>query len=164
MNRKLFLDKLHEARREWEEALAHIPEARMTELALAGGWSIKDAIAHVTWSEREMIGVIRGRALVGSPHWALRTDERNAAVYAENRERPLAEVLAEANAVWAELLPGLEALTGEDLADPSRFRELAETAPGVRPWQIFAGSTFTHYEEHAADVRKWLQDGAKPGA
>jgi uncharacterized protein (TIGR03083 family) len=164
MNRVLLLDKVDEARREWDEVLARIPEERMTEPALAGGWSVKDVIAHVTWSEREMIGVIRERALVGSPHWALSPDERNAIVYEENRDRPLAEVLAEAKAVWAELLPGLESLTDEDLADPSRFRELAEAAPGVLPWQIFAGSTFAHHEEHAAALRVWLERGARSGA
>jgi uncharacterized protein (TIGR03083 family) len=163
MNRMLFFDKLHEARREWEEVLDRIPRERMAEPMLTGGWSVKDVVAHVTWSEREMIGVLRERALVGSPLWALSTDERNAAVYAENRDRPLDEILAEARAVWADLLPLLESLTDEDLADPSRFRQLPETAPGVLPWQIFAGSTFTHDEEHAADLRKWLNGGAKPG-
>jgi uncharacterized protein (TIGR03083 family) len=156
MNRSLFFDKLHAARREWDAVLTRIPEDRMTEPGLAGGWSVKDTIAHVTWSEREMVGVIRERALVGSPYWRLGQDERNAAVYEENLDRPLADVLAEARSVWAELLPGLESLTDDDLNAPSYFQGLSEAAPGVPPWQIFAGSTFKHYEEHAADLRAWL--------
>ncbi len=163
MNRSLFLDKLHAARREWEAVLALIPEERMAEPGLAGGWSVKDMIAHVTWSEREMVGVIRERALVGSPYWELGQDERNALVYEENRDRPLAEVLAEARAVWEELLPGLEALTDEDLNDPARFRGLSETAPGVPPWQIFAGSTFRHYDDHTADLMAWLDQVVSSG-
>ena len=59
MDRSLFLDELRAARAEWEAALAEIPSERMTEPGLAGGWSVKDLIAHVAWSEREMIGVIR---------------------------------------------------------------------------------------------------------
>jgi uncharacterized damage-inducible protein DinB len=156
MTRDEFLAKVRAARADWEATLARIPEGRLTEAGLAGGWSAKDTIAHVTWSEREMVGVIRERALVGSPLWALGQDERNAAVYAENRDRQLAEVLAEARAVWAELLPGLESLSDADLHDPTRFRKLAELGPGVVPWQIFAGSTFAHYEEHAAELRAWL--------
>jgi uncharacterized damage-inducible protein DinB len=164
MTREEFLAMVHAARADWEATLARIPEERLTEPGLAGGWSAKDTIAHVTWSEREMVGVIRERALVGSPLWALGQDERNAAVYAENRDRPLDEVLAKARAVWAELLPGLESLSDEDLNDPSRFRELAESFPGVLPWQIFAGSTFKHYGEHAADLRAWLDGGERSGA
>jgi hypothetical protein len=156
VNRSLFLDELRTARGEWEATLAQVPAERMTEPGLAGGWSVKDLIAHVAWSEREMIGVIRERALVGSPLWNLSEDERNAIVYAENHERPLADVLAEERTIWDELLPGLESLTDGDLNDASRFRDLAETIPGVPPWQIFAGSTFAHYDGHARDIRSWL--------
>lgn len=156
MNRAEFLDKVRTARRHWEETIALVPEDRMTEPGLFGGWSVKDLIAHVAWSEREMVGVIRERALVGSPLWRLGQDERNAIVFAENRDRPLDDVLAEERAIWNELLPGLESLSDEDLNDPGRFRGLADTAPGVLPWQIFAGSTFAHHEHHARDIRAWL--------
>jgi hypothetical protein len=88
MNRADFLDKVGTARRAWEGTIARVPANRLTEPVLAGGWSVKDAIAHVAWSEREVIGVIRERALVGSPLWTLRPNERNAAVFAENRDRP----------------------------------------------------------------------------
>jgi Mycothiol maleylpyruvate isomerase N-terminal domain len=160
MQRSLFLEKLHAARGEWEAALAAIPEERMLEPALSGGWRVKDVVAHVTWSEREMIGVIRQRALVGSPLWELAQDDRNARVVAENRDRPLAQVLAEERAAWLELVPLLESLGDDDLIDPSRFAKLEEL-PGVMPWQIFAGSTFLHHEEHARDLRAWWTE---PGA
>ncbi len=152
MDRSTFLDRLRSARGRWESALARIPEARMTEPSLPGGWSVKDVVAHVAWSEREMAGVIRERALVGSPLWALDQDARNAAVWAENRDRPLGEVLAEERSVWAALLPGLESLTDEDLAERSRFREMSALPPGVLPWRIFAGSTFLHYDDHLRDL------------
>jgi uncharacterized damage-inducible protein DinB len=156
MNRSDFLDKVTAARRRWDDAVARVPADRLTEPGLADGWSVKDLIAHVAWSEREMIGVIHARALVGSPLWNLSEDERNAIVFAENRDRPLADVLAEERTLWDELRPGLESLTDEDLSDPSRFRNLPEAAPGVLPWQIFAGSTFAHHDHHAGDIRAWL--------
>lgn len=156
MNRSDFLDKVNTARLEWDTVIARVPVDRLTEPGLAGGWSVKDLIAHVAWSEREMIGVIRERALVGSPLWELSQDERNAAVFAENRDRPLADVLAEERTLWDELRPGLESLTDDDLNDPSHFRDLTEAIPGVPPWQIFAGSTFAHYDDHARDIRAWL--------
>jgi hypothetical protein len=156
MDRSTFLDALRAARGEWESALAGIPEGLMTEPGLPGGWSVKDVVAHVAWSEREMVGVIRERALVGSPLWALDTDTRNATVRAENRDRPPGEVLADERAVWTELLPGLESLTDDDLADRSRFREMSGLPAGVLPWHVFAGSTFRHYEDHLSDIRPWL--------
>jgi uncharacterized damage-inducible protein DinB len=154
MKRSAFVEELHAARQEWEAALAAVPEERMTEAGLTGGWTVKDVVAHVAWSEREMVGVIRQRALDGSPLWALDQDTRNAQVLAENRARPLGEVLADERAVWAELLPGLESLTDEDLADPARFDRM-DQLPDVQPWQIFAGSTFRHHREHARDIAAW---------
>jgi DinB superfamily len=160
MNRSHFLEELHAARREWDAALAGIPAERMLDPGLPGGWSVKDVIAHVTWSEREMVGVIRQMALVGSPLWELDQDARNAAVVSASRQRPLKEVVADERAVWAGLLPALETLTDDDLADPSHFARLDEL-PGVLPWQIFAGSTFQHYREHARDIQAMaLRDGS----
>ena len=153
MNRKDFLERLAAGRREWEAALERIPEARMTEPALAGGWSAKDVVAHVCWSERETAGVLRQRALVGSDLWALEQDARNAIVQAQNRDRPLAEVLADEREAWAALRPGLEALTDEELTDRSTFDRMDRVPADVLPWRIFAGSTFLHWEEHARDLR-----------
>ena len=151
MDRATFLDRLAAGRRAWDEALARVPEMRMTEPCLEGGWSVKDVVAHVCWSEREMVGVLRERALVGSDLWALGMDERNAAVYDENRDRPLADVLAEERATWEALRPGLEALTDEDLAERERFG-MSGMPPGVLPWRVFAGNTFVHYEDHLGQL------------
>jgi hypothetical protein len=154
VDRDLFLERLSLARRHWDGVMGCIPSDRITEGGLPGGWSVKDVVAHITWSEREMIGVLRQRALVGSPLWSLDQDTRNAAIYAENRDRALGDVLADEQRVYAELLPLLEALTTEDLTDPARFDRMI---PGVPPWRIFAGNTFLHYEEHACAVREWLR-------
>ena len=153
MDRDEFVERLRSARRAWEQVLAQVPPERMTAGELAGGWSVKDVVAHVTWSERELIGVVRQRALVGSPLWALDQDARNAAVYADSRERPLDEVLADEQRAAAELLPLLETLTTEELTDPAGWEQML---PGVPPWRIFAGGTFFHYDEHADQLRAWL--------
>jgi hypothetical protein len=157
VNRSDFLDRLSVARSEWEAVLAGVPERRMAEPGLPGGWSVKDAVAHVCWSEREMVGVIRQRALVGSPLWALDQDARNAVVYEENRDRPLDEVLAEERATWAELRPALDSLGDEDLVDRARFPGMDDLPAGVLPWHVFAGSTFRHYQDHAGAIRSWLE-------
>lgn len=139
------LRTIRKARARWDTALAGLDDAGVVQAGFAGDWSAKDVIAHIAWHEREMIGMIRTRALAGSELWVLPLDERNNAIYRANRDRPLAEVRREAAAVYAELLEALETLSDEDLVDPAHF-------PGMpadwQPWQVIASNTFEHYEDH----------------
>ena len=131
MNKSMFLDTLRAGRAQWEALLAQVGESRMLQPGVAGEWSVKDIIAHVTWGEREMVGVLHARTLVGSDLWNLPQDDRNAVVFEENRDRPLQGVLGEAQQVYAQLLEAVEALTEEDLTDPRRFRDMpTEWPPG----------------------------------
>ena len=127
MTKARFLDELDATRAEWDALLAAVPEARMTVPGLDGAWSVKDVIAHLTWHEREMVGVLQAHALVGSDLWDLPLDERNAIIYAQNHDRPLAGVLAEARAVYPQLVAGVQGLAEADLIDPGRFAELTES-------------------------------------
>lgn len=145
MNTAETLALLDGERARLDEAVARIPRERMEAPELDDGWSAKDVVAHITWSEREMVGVLRQRALVGSELWELSRDERNAAVYAENRERPLDDVLAEARQVFAELRAEIARLSDEELNDPTAIAGL----PGeFTPWQLLAGNSWAHYPEH----------------
>src|SRR3972149_1809130 len=110
MNKSEFLTALIAERAEWDSLLAQIDEARMTEPGVVGEWSVKDMIAHITWFEREMVGVLRARALVGSDLWNLPHDERNAAIFERNRHRPLSDVLAEAQQVFPQLVELVQSL------------------------------------------------------
>ena len=144
---------------EWEALLAGIPEAWMTEPGVEGEWSVKDIIAHITWGERENLGVAWARALVGSDLWQLPEDARNAAVVEQNRSRDLGDVRAESRQVFQQYLEAIDALSDEDLNDPRRFQGLPE---GWRPWRILYDPT--HYQVHAQSIRAWLEGrkGAKP--
>jgi len=154
MQKFQLLETLRRERADWEALLTQVDPAHMTRPGVAGAWSVKDVIAHVSWHEREMIGVLRARALVGSELWNLATDERNAAIFEANRERALDDVLTEAGQVFGELRAALEAWPEEDLSDPSRFRDM----PGDWiPWQLIAGNSFEHYQQHAPDLRAWLE-------
>lgn len=157
MNQETFLTELRHGRAAWEAAIAAIPKARLTEPALPGGWSAKDVIAHVTWFEREMVVVIEAGALVGSDLWLLPADERNQAIYEEQRERPSADVLAESERIGRQLLQGAAALTDEELTNPAAFKDMP---PDWVPWQIIAGNSFNHYPEHIADIEAWLAAGS----
>ena len=156
MDKATLLEEVQTAHDEWEGVLAEVGEARMTEPGVAGEWSVKDIIAHVTWFEREMVGVLRAHALVGSELWNLPQDEENAAIYAKNRERPLDDVLREARDVYAQLLEELRGMSDEAVNDPGQFRDMP--ADWI-PWQVLAGNTYRHYRDHAATIREWLARG-----
>lgn len=153
MNTTEFLAELHTGRAEWEDALARIPMERMAEPGVEGKWSVKDVVAHIAWHEREMLTMLRARDANGSDLWNLPLDERNAAIYAQNRDRTLGDVLAEGSDSYTELLAAVENLSDEDLNDPKRYRDMP--ADWV-PWQVLAGNTYEHYRDHAASLRKWL--------
>ena len=157
MDKAAFIKTLHAGRVEWEALLAEVGEARMLQPGAAGEWSVKDVIAHVMWSEREMVGVMHAHALVGSDLWDLSQDERNAVVFAEQRDRPLHDVLSEEQGVYAQFLEAVQALSDEDFTDPRRFREMPEQ---WLPWQVLAGCSFAHYRQHTQSIRAWLSSAA----
>jgi hypothetical protein len=159
MTRAEFLDLLRTARAEWDALLAAVPEGRMTVPGVEGQWSVKDVIAHITWHEREMLGVLQARALVGSDLWDLPLHQRNATIYAQNRDRPLAEVLAESRTVYPQLLAAVGELADADLTDAGRFADM----PGDWvPWQLLAENTYTHYRDHMPAIRAWPAQESVP--
>ena len=153
MNKAIFLETLQTGRAQWEALLAKVDQARMTEPGIEGEWSLKDILAHIAWYEREMVGILQTRALVGSSLWVLPNAERNAAIFDQNRNRSLSEVLTEAQRVYSELLHAAQSLTDDDLIDPSRYRDMP--ADWV-PWKVFADNSYEHYAAHIPAIRAWL--------
>ncbi len=153
MNKSKLLDAIRSERSQWEALLAQVNEAYMSERGVAGEWSLKDIIAHITWFEREMIVLLQKRALVGSELWQVSQAERNAAIFEENRQQSLQDVLAEAPQVYEQLIELVQALTDEDVTDARRFAEMPSE---WQPWQVIAGNTYEHYRDHSSDVRAWL--------
>lgn len=140
-----FIARVRSAREQWEQPLAGLPPEALEQPGAGGAWTLKDVIAHITWYEREMIDILKARAFVGSPYWELPREARNAAIHAENRDKPSEQVLAEAQAVFAELLAQLEALPEVALYDPAYFPGMPED---WLPWQVIASNTYEHYLEH----------------
>ncbi len=157
MNLKELLVKVRSAQERWQAALARVPAERMEEPGVAGEWSVKDIIAHITWFERQMISLIEAKVFVGSDLWQLPPHERNDAIFELNRHRSLPQITTEAKLVFGVLVDSLGTLSDEDLADPGEFPGMpAEWVPA----EIFDQNTFEHYDAHCEGLLRWLDSSA----
>lgn len=154
MDKATLLKKLTETRAEWEALLAQIDEEQMQIPGAAGKWSVKDVIAHVTWGESEIAPVLRTHILAGSDLWDLSDDERNEIMYQQNKDRPLHDIVNEEQQAYTALLEAVQALSDEDLNDPHRFKYMPQE---WKSWQLIAGNSFKHYEDHMPSLREWLE-------
>ncbi|HEY7126649.1 MAG TPA: ClbS/DfsB family four-helix bundle protein [Ktedonobacterales bacterium] len=151
-----FLNDLKNEQTQWEAFLDEIGEARMTQPGVAGDWSIKDIVAHLTgWRIRT---VARFQAALRHeptplPPWPqqLQTDDEiNHWIYTANKDRPLSEVLEESRTVFQQLFDTLSAFPEAALLDPQRF--------GWMEGEPLSGAAFFghFHEEHEPDMRAWL--------
>jgi hypothetical protein len=155
MNVRQFQHTWRKDRAEWDRVLAEVKEEQMLEPGLPGGWSVKDVIAHVNWYEQEMVVLLETRELAGSELWGLPADERNIPIHEQNKDLILDEVLAESNRVFERLWELVSQLDDEVLTEASRFDQMPED---WEPWQVIAGNTYEHYQEHIPDIRAWLAE------
>jgi hypothetical protein len=180
------LRRTREARAAWEAAFASVPRDRLTEPGAAGSWSAKDLQDHLTADMRWLAGQLRanargelptaeecyGHAQVPPPGTNMADQEqRNVWRHSIDRERPLAETLANAPR-WADALDeAIAALPEGEFARPYTFadhahighlRPAAEDEHGWPLGAIIRSYTDEHYEGHLADLRAWL-DGQRPG-
>jgi hypothetical protein len=157
------LERMRAGRKEWDALIAEIPDSARTEPALAGGWSVKDLIAHVAafenWTAAQIRAANEGRApsdrelygveeiTVDPEGWNL--DRENAAIHARYKETPLSEVMTFSSQAFADLVAAVEGVAEEDLV-----------RAGAQAWtgdatlvEIIPGHCYDHYTQHADDLR-----------
>jgi hypothetical protein len=166
LSKKQLLAEMQSEQAAWLALLDEIGEENMTQPEVAGGWSIKDIVAHITgWRRRT---VLRFRAALDptvdmTPYWPAEleedneVDEINAWIYKANRDRPLADVLNDSREVFQQLVAEVSALSDEQLNDPQRF-------PWLEGERLTGAFIFGHFhEEHEHDMRAWLDKVKKEG-
>lgn len=147
------LQKVTEKRTEWDALTAQVPDADWLQPLQPGGWTLKDISVHVTWYEREVIPAFLTHVMEGSELWLLPLEERNRAIYALNKDRPLDEVRAEAVEVFERFVAAARTLDDSDLDDPTHFQYMPVD---WKPFMLITTNSLEHYEDHIAQVRAWL--------
>lgn len=138
----------------WQDLVIEVGPERMEEPGPMGDWTFKDLTAHLTgWRERTIARIEAGPGVEPPMPWPAQLREVDAIndwIYAQNRDRPLADVLAEADQSFARLAAAIDALPDDDLLAPGRFDWLEGNA--LDDVQLFGHL----HEEHEPDVRAWL--------
>ena len=156
------LNDLRSARAEWDALIAQLSEAHLAEAGMAGYWSAKDIIAHLTAVDQWNVNALRAHAR-GEPPPALdeqlmELDERNRLHYERNRERPLQEILRESQHIFQQMLALIQAESEDYLTQPQMIANL----PGpVVVGRSLKDACADHYRHHMPDIRAWLENSAK---
>ena len=157
MERMELLDQIETVWLDWQGLLSRLTPADMVQPELPGGWSVKDAIAHIAFCEEWVGTFIATRAWPPAKHPSLDTtdmDAQNDAYFALNKDLALDDVLEESHRVHQHLVDTITALTDEQYHD----RDLLG-APPDEQWELkklIDGNTFKHYPDHAEATRDWL--------
>jgi len=119
ISKKQLLAELQSEQAAWLALLDEIGEENMTQPEVAGGWSIKDIVAHITGWRRRTVNRFRAAHDPSSDMIALwpaelheddEVDEINAWIDKVNRDRPLADVLNDSHEVFQQLVAEVSAL------------------------------------------------------
>lgn len=153
MDKRTLIKTLRSKRAEWDSLVTQVGESHMTEAGAAGFWSVKDVIAHLMQYERWLLDNLQALKLGESvplynPLDAVELDERNARIYEMHRDKPLAQVQAEARDTFDYLITAVKTLS------PAELNRIYLDDKTVT--QIICFDTYEHYEQHIADIEAWI--------
>ena len=169
MKKTELLQTMRKERADWVATLESVGEARMLLTGVAGSWSVKDIVAHVTAYERWLVvwlkAAARGQLPPASALEDPDVDRRNAWIFAHTCDRSLQDVLAESERVFQQLEAQVARTAETDLVEAHR------TAWFVVPywresrplWKCIAGDSYEHYHQHIPTIEAWLAEQGQAG-
>ncbi|MBF6590695.1 MAG: DinB family protein [Ktedonobacterales bacterium] len=148
MSKADFLGRMRTARQALETAIAGLTEDQLAREIVAGEWTTRDIVAHITaWDTITLEGIQRAARgeRVGDAFIMEGVDAWNIARADERRSAPLADVLSELAASRTALLAALERWPEDHVPlGPAGWDETA------RLWWLTE-----HDDEHARDIAAW---------
>ena len=146
MDRNRLLERLDGAWRAFRESYAGLSAAQLTEPGVAGDWSVREVIAHVTMWEEEALKYLPLILAGGRPPRYVRyggIDAFNAQMREAKRALSTAEALRQLEETHRRLTDFLGSVPEDELAGETRFRRRLRL------------DTYGHYREHARAIREW---------
>ncbi len=142
--RDQLLRSTREAHIRLDELLAGLSEEEQIRPGVTGDWSVKDHLAHLTWWEQSVIRILAGdpNPLAAIPVGAKDEDAINAYVFAQNRDRPLADVRAAFDASYQQMLHLIATVPDDVFAQR-------------HDW--ISGNADSHYDEHLRMLQAWRE-------
>ena len=131
------------------------------------GWSIKDHLAHLATWERGQAAMLRREdrwAAMGltmeTAIKAENTDAINKLLYAQNRDRTLAEVRAALQDAHQQLIKAVEKLTEADLRKTYSYYQPDEPGEddGRSIVKFLIDNSYGHYEEHTPWIKALIAE------
>jgi hypothetical protein len=146
VDRAQLLNRLDTAWQAFQDAYAGLPDSRLTEPGVAGDWSVKDILAHVTtWEEEALTYLPLIMAGGRPPRYAAvgGIDAFNAQMTGQKRNLSLAEVLQQQEETHGRLRAFLQTVPEDQFTRETRFRRRLRL------------DTYSHYPLHTAMIRAW---------
>jgi len=147
---------LRDERAQWNALLDQVGLDRMEIPGVEGEWSAKELVAHLTWYERAVVEgaqqLLRTGTFTRPRPEGVGLDEMNAKIAEDGRAMSASDVLADADAVFDQLLAVVASCPEDILNDPRRLG-LPDDTP---PWMRVANNSYAHYREHEPALRAWL--------
>jgi hypothetical protein len=145
--RQRLLHRLEKAWLEFRASFAGLSEADLLSPGVAGAWSIKDIIAHVTtWEEEALKYLPLALRNQRPPQYAVMyggINAFNARTSAEKKDLLPAEILRQSDDTHRKLIRFVESVAEEHLGSETRFRRRLRL------------DTYGHYAKHTSAIQKW---------
>jgi hypothetical protein len=131
----------------FKESYAGLSASQLLEPGVAGAWSVRDILAHVTTWEEEALKhlplILKGGK---PPRYSVRyggINAFNAQMAEQKRSLSLPEVLRQLDETHRRLIELIQSAPDEQFIDETRFRHRLRL------------DTYSHYPKHAEAIRKW---------
>ena len=146
MDRPALLERIRSAWEALERSHAGLSDAQLIQPGIAGDWSVKDILAHVTTWEEESLKYLPLIIEGGQPPRYARyggIDAFNAMMTTQKRGLSLADVREKMHEVHARLIEFLQGVPEAQFVRETRFRRRLRL------------DTYRHYLEHARAIGQW---------
>jgi hypothetical protein len=149
MTREQLLARIDAAWQAFGGSYADLTDEQLQEPGVAGDWSVKDLVAHVSWWEEEALTHLPHiMAGVRPPRYSVAyggIDAFNAIMAERKRDLSLAEVLGQSKATHERLVAFVASAPEEHFTYETRFRRRLRL------------DTYSHYPIHTEAIQQWRQ-------